>query len=358
MLKDSGLSVETLLKNSIKLLIEDVNVNSSFEAVAMEKRLNSIFAYLSIAPQISSHDASDLVTKACVPCLMKLSLREETDKLVIQCVSKLIVLLLQRCLHQTRLDMFSQLLLLAKATDIAVQGPLSGEKQDRRAMVDIRVLIHVLSLVFAQLDVSLLEADKESYHVSSQLFCCLLSYIQHADKTLCYQLCSSVLPYFIVSTTDGFSRLTSLWHLVVDARQNKVNIEMNAHDLALTVLCCFVDQFLGPSHGNETSMLLDLKTSSIFWSVIQDGLGHSDPLSRKRSLFLLQHSLKSVFSSQTSGDFATPEHMFWWKKQYGTELKTIWEATVLLLETLEEKQVFYFTLTKAPVVVSFNIGNF
>ena len=348
MLKESGLSVETLLKNSIKLLIEDVNVNSSFKAVAMEKRLNSIFAYLSTMPEISSHDASDLVSKACVPCLMKLSLREETDKLIIKCVSKILVFLLQKYLLQTRLDIFSQLLLLARATDIAVQGPLSGEKQDRRTMVDIRVLIHVFSLVFAQLDVSILEADKESRHVSSQLFYCLLLYIQHADKTLCYQLCSSVIPYFIVGTADGFDRLTSLWNLVVNAKQNRVNIEMNAHDLALTILCCFADQFLGSSHDNGTLMLLDLKTSSVFWSVVQDGLGHSDPLNRKRSSFLLQHSLKSVFS-KASSDFTTTEHMFWWKKQYDTELKTIWEVTVLLLETLEEKQVFYFIFIKGYV---------
>ena len=341
MLKESGVSVEILLKNSIKLLIEDVNIHSSFESAKIEKRFNSILAYLSTTTQISSDDSSDLVNKACVTCLMKLSPREQADKLVTQCISRILVLLLQKGLVQTRLEIFSQLLLLAKATDIAIQGPLSGEKQNRGTMVDVRVLVYLLSLVFAQIESTVSETDKEVHLVYSQLFKCLLSFLQHADKTLCYQLCSSVLSYFIVGTAEGLGRLTSLWNLVMDACQNNVNIEMNTLDLALTVLCCFVDQFLGSSRDNGTSLLLDLKTSSFFWSVIQDGLGHSDPLNRKRSSFLLQHSLKLVFSKRTSCDFTTSDHVFWWKKQYEAELKIIWEATVLLLETLEEKQVLY-----------------
>ena len=342
MLKESGVSVETLLKNSIRLSIEDAHADSSFDPVTIEKRFNSIFAYLSTIPQISGDDASDLVSKACVTCLMKLSPREQADKLVIQCISKILVLLLQKGMLQTRLDIFSQLLILTKATDIKIQGPLSGEKQNRGTTVDVSVLVYLLSLVFVQIETTAVsETDKENHGIHSQLFQCLLSFLQHADKTLCYQLCSSVLPYFIIGTAGGFGRLTSLWNLVMDACQNSINIEMNVLDLALTVLCCFVDQFLGSSCDDETSLLLDLKTSSFFWSIIQDGLGHSDPLNRKRSSFLLQRSLKSVFSKRTLCDLTTSNHVFWWKKQHEVELKTIWEATVLLLETLEEKQVFY-----------------
>lgn len=341
-LKESGVSVETLLKNSIRLSIEELNVGSSLEAAAIEKQFNSILAYLSTTLEISGDDASDLVSKACIPCLLRLSPREQTDKLIVQCVSKILVLLLQKCLLQARLDIFSQLLLLAKATDIAIQGPLSGEKQDKKSLVDVRVLVHLLSLVFPQIDTSVL-TDKGAHHILTQLFECLLSFLQHADKTLCYQLCSSVFPYFIVSMADGLDRLTSLWNLVTAAYQNSINIEMNSLDLALTVLCCFVNQFLGCSHDHTASILLDLKTSSFFWSVIQDGLGHSDPLNRKRSSFLLQQSLKSVLSMKTLDDFATSDNVFWWKAQYESELRAIWEATVLLLETLEEKQVFYLT---------------
>jgi len=339
-LKESGLPIETLLKKSIKLSIEDVNAGSSFETSTIEKRFNFVCVYLSAALQVADDDASDLVTKMCIPCLMKLSPREKADKLIVQRVSKILVLLLQKCLLQTKLEIFSQLLLVTKATDIATQGPLSGEKQDKKSMVDVKVLVHLLSLVFAQIDNSVLEADEET-HIPSQLFECLLSFLQHADKTLCYQLCSDILPYFIVGMTNGLERLTNLWNLVVAAYQNQINIEMNSLDMALTVLCCFTNQFVGYLHDNSTPMLLDLKPSSFFWSVIQNGLGHFDPLNRKRSLFLLQYSLKSVFSKEALYDFATSDHVFWWKMQHGSEFKEIWEATVLLLETLEEKQVFY-----------------
>ena len=339
-LKESGVSVEMLLNNAIRQSIEDLSVGSSFEAAKIEKRFNSILAYLSTAPLISSDNANELVSKACVPCLMRLSLREQTDKSIIQCLSKILSLLLQKCLLQTRLKILSQLLVLAKATDIAIQGPLSGEKQDKKSLVDVRVLVHLISLVFAQIDNSVLEADEEACHISSQLFECLLLFLHDADKALCYQLCSGILPHFIVRAASGLDRLTRLWNLVTAVYENNINIEMNPLDLALTVLCCFVGQFLGCSSDGTNSVLLELKTSSFFWSVIQDGLGHSDPLNRKRSSFLLQQSLKSVLSRNTY-EFTTSDNIFWWKAQYESELKAIWEATVLLLETLEEKQVFY-----------------
>lgn len=340
LLKKSGVSVETLLKNSIRLSIDDVTVDFNFEATTIEKRFNSIFTYLSTTPQIARDDANDLVTKAFIPCLMMLSPRQNVDKQIVRCVSKVLVLLLQKCLPETKLDTLSQLLLLAKATDIAIQGPLIGEKQDKKSTVDIRVLINLLSLVFTQIDSSLFETD-EAHDILSELFDCLLLFLQHTDKILCYQLCSSILPYFIVNTSNGLDKLTKLWNVVVGAYQNKINIEMNSLDLALTVLCCFVNQFLG-SHNDRIAILLNLKTSNFFWSVIQDGLGNSDPLNRKRSSFLLQHSIKSVLSKKTTdNNFATSDDVFWWKTQCELELKTIWEATVLLLETLEEKQVLY-----------------
>lgn len=339
-LKESGVSVEPLLKNSIRLSIEDLNVGSSFKAITIEKRFNSILAYLSTAPQVSSEDASNLVSKACIPCLMRLSPREQADKLIVQSISKILVLLLRKCLLQTKHEIFSQLLMLANATDIAVQGPLSGEKQDKKSTIDVRVLINLLSLVFAQIDTTVLKDNKEAHCIPSQLFECLLSFFQDADKTLCYQLCSSILPHFIVGNANSLDRLNSIWNLVTAAFHNNINIEMDSLDLALTVLCCFVDQFLGSLCSDRTSLLLDLKTNSFFWSVIQDGLGHSDPLNRKRSLFLLQHSLKSVLSRKTD-DFTTSDNVFWWKAHHESELKAIWEATVLLLETLEEKQVLY-----------------
>ena len=340
MLKESGVSVETLLKNSIRQSIEDLSVGSSFEAAKIGKRFNTILTYLSTTPQISSDDANDLVSKACVPCLMRLSIREQDDKSIIRCVSKIISLLLQKCMPQTRLEILSQFLVLTKATDIAVQGPLSGEKQDKKSLVDVRVLVHLISLVFAQIDInSVLEADERAGHISSQLFECLLLFLHDADKTLCYQLCSGILPHFIVRVANGLDRLACLWNLVTSAYQCDINIEMNPLDLALTVLCCFVNQFLGRSFDEKNSVLLELKTSSFFWSVIQDGLGHLDPLNRKRSSFLLQQSLQSVLSKNMK-DFTTSNSIFWWKAQYESELKAIWEATVLLLETLEEKQVF------------------
>ena len=335
LLQENGLSIETLLKKAVLSCTEDVNTTTGFEVATIENKFSAIIAYLTALPQISDEDGQNLLIKVCIPCLIKLSPTEEADKLVTQCVCKVFVYIFQKCSTQTKSFMLSQILALFKASNITTQGPLGGESAQK--MIDAGVLIQVLAVVFTQID---LPTDDELYLISSELFDCMLFYLQYVDKRLCYQLCSGVLPCFI-GTKDGQSKLSSLWTIAEGAYKNQISVEMNALHLVLTILCCFTHQFLGSSDDNKLLLLVDLRNSLVFWAVIQEGLGSSDPLNRKRSAYLLQCSLKSVSTSKTSDNFSTPDKVFWWDKKHESQLKKVWEAVVLLLETLEEKQVVY-----------------
>jgi len=337
LLTENGLSIENLLKKAVLSCNEDVNTATSFESSTLEKKFTAILTYLAALPEVSDEDGQSLLSKVCIPCLIKLSPTAATDKLVIQCVCKAFVHVFQKCPAQTKSFSLSQLLALSKASNITIQGPLGGESA-QKMMVDVGVLIHTLAVVFVQIDLSTMENDDELYGISSELFECILSYLQYVDKRLCYQLCSGVLPCFIVGTKDGQNRLSRLWSIAEGAYKNQINVEMVALHLILTILCCFAHQFLGSS-DDKSSLLVDLRTSSMFWAVVQEGLGSSDPLNRKRSAFLLQCSLKSVSTSKTLNDFSTSGKVFWWSKKHEAQLNEVWEAVVLLLETLEEKQV-------------------
>jgi len=343
LLKENGLSIEILLKKAVLSCIEDLNAAISFNPSAIEKKFTAILTYLNALPRVSDEDGQNLLSEVCMPCLIKLSPTEEANKLVIQWVCKVFVCIFQKCPTQTKSFMLLQLLALSKASNIATQGPLGGERV-QKLMIDAGVLIQVFVAVFTQIDLLRMENDDKLYHISSELFDCTLSYLQYVDKQLCYQLCSGVLPCFIVGAKDGQNRLTSLWNIAKGAYKNQINVEMNPLHLVLTVLCCFAHQFIGLSDDNRLSLLVDLRSSPVFWTVIQEGLGSSDPLNRKRSAFLLQCSLKSVSTSKITNDFSTSDQVFWWSKIHEPQLKEVWEAVVLLLETLEEKQVNLLTL--------------
>ena len=80
-----------------------------------------------------------------------------------------------------------------------------------------------------------------------------------------------------------------------------------------------------------------------FWNTIQSGLTDRDPLSRKRCRYLIERVLSFVKESEYQGHFCSEGKVFWWAnkedKQGIKEVEEVWEGLMLLLETLEEKQV-------------------
>lgn len=195
----------------------------------------------------------------------------------------------------------------------------------------------------------------------SELFEVLLKLVTNCEPGAHFFLiCSTLLPKFITTTIVGdtqLERLKRIWELIKSVHLNKTTVESNKMELVLTLLCCFHDVFIVHDDSSPFSSsfpanlfevtggraLLDLRKEDIFWAILQEGLTSSDPLSRKRCMYLLHCVLVSV--QKPGGDSISGERVssmnwvFWWEETNSKRLLAVWNDLVLVLETLEEKQV-------------------
>ena len=100
------------------------------------------------------------------------------------------------------------------------------------------------------------------------------------------------------------------------------------------ILCGLADFFFGPVNH---SLFLQAE----FWEIIQQGLVLNEPLTRKRSMYLLKRAL-DLLDKQPCDLLVLSEkgnHIFYWSCDKKDSLMSIWRDYVLLMETLDEKQV-------------------
>ena len=111
--------------------------------------------------------------------------------------------------------------------------------------------------------------------------------------------------------------------------------------LVFTVLCCLSDVFIGnvPGSPSPPPPACDLRWTEAFWAIVQEGLASTDLLTRKRSLHLTRKVLASLSHDQSLSHQASEQGTFWWCAQQQPSLLTLWTDLLLVLETLEEKQV-------------------
>ncbi len=195
----------------------------------------------------------------------------------------------------------------------------------------------------------------------------ILSVLKHSSLSLSYRIAGQVLPHIIQRSSLPSIMAERVWDFVCSIWSNLIRVETNSSDMVLTLLCCLHHLFISSSaslfsdsNGGYTVTLFDVRVKPIFWNIVQNALKDSNPLSRKRGMFLLHKALCSVNMSPTdtvsrNGNDSElgPDHIelgpghsegyvFWWggcNHKEHIEVQSIWECVVLLLETLEEKQV-------------------
>ena len=191
----------------------------------------------------------------------------------------------------------------------------------------------------------------------SELFEALLKLVINCDAgTHFFLICSTLLPMFIAGDHQ-LSRLEKIWDLIKSVHSNKTTVESSKMELVLTLLCCFHDVFIVHDDSSPFSTsfpadlfevtgshaLLDLRKEDSFWAIVQEGLTSPDPLSRKRCMYLLHCVLVSVQKTD-GGDgevhvVSSANWVFWWEAASTKRLLAVWNDLLLVLETLEEKQV-------------------
>lgn len=240
----------------------------------------------------------------------------------------------------------------------------SEESEDlhrKEVIVDPTILITILDHFLKRACPDRIEKTGFSL---SPLFDSALKLLQHCDLPVCYLLSTSLLPLLL--TTVHLERVDCVWQFVVQVRGQRLHINSLSFDLTLTLLCCFSDVFISYSHTSPFLSRLqgvplqdgkgpvrDLRAEPLFWSIVQEGLASPESLSRKRCMFLVQCVLASVrgagggeegvASVRGAGGgkegVASGGWVFWWSATSDEALRTVWDDLILILQTMEEKQV-------------------
>ena len=134
----------------------------------------------------------------------------------------------------------------------------------------------------------------------SSLFSLLLSLLDHSPTPVHHLVLSSLLPLFI--TPSHPHRLTAVWNMLQEVWSGQKIVELHPLAFSLSLLCCFSDIFISRDHTSpfisafpsalrDLCPLQDVRGEGVLWEVLLAGLHSSDPLDRKRAMYLLHRSV-------------------------------------------------------------------
>lgn len=167
-------------------------------------------------------------------------------------------------------------------------------------------------------------------------------------------------------------RLQILWEMVCEDFRRSVVLpssgvggSSSVSEKPYIVLCGLADFYFPVSKTSESlHKQMNLVNNKEFWAMIQSGLVQKNPVTRKRSLYLLKriidicenesetkipaensienHSENSLDKEHAASGMANSSDsgvVFLWNPELKTQLSKVWENFILLIETLNEKQV-------------------
>ena len=344
------------------------------------------------ADLLKGHIQESPPNEPCVPLADGYSLHEH--KSLLQCIDELLILLPQvddNCLLQLTKDVVCDVvhpylqivatsqdgvnltpsfrtlgsiisLMLRNGNIVTTIGPLILERFQNLldeflrghtystgapSLVKPNIVITLLAHVLRRADPTEIEKNGLSL---SPLFGRVLCLLKQADLQTCYLVSSSLLPLLITVQTSH-TRARQVWGFIADVHLRVICVNSQDFDLILALLCCLSDVFVFPSKCSPFLSLcqptllaacggpvLDLRVEVQFWQIVQEGLVSGDTFARKRAMYLLHLVLDSVRDGGVE-EVASAENLFWWSSEYRQELVTVWNDLVLVLETMEEKQV-------------------
>lgn len=290
--------------------------------------------------EVVKETGQDLVWRVCLPYLAQLfrdytSAQLEAVRVVAETVASL---LLSSCLPAE----VTAGILRDGITPLVVEERKGARNGGTEREVPVTAF---LCCLFSRAPPERLELVAVCAQELSSLFPHLLGLLESSQPSTCHRLATSLLPAFITPSCP--QRVAAVWRLIGDVFRQRRVVESRALGLALALLCCFSDVLIATdphspfSSGFPTGVadlcpLLDVRVESEFWVVVGEGLASSDPLDRKRGAYLLHRVLTSV---RGGGEVVSEGGEFWWSVECDSALGAVWEDLLLILDTMEEKQV-------------------
>ncbi|KAK3604397.1 hypothetical protein CHS0354_015531 [Potamilus streckersoni] len=217
-----------------------------------------------------------------------------------------------------------------------LEKPTTYDNVHNLEMMDIYSILELLLHVFTTCAMGDLATSEKFRGEVTQLLSRLSEALQVMDQDLVGNLAVPVIVKLLKFDEHTlFGNLASLWKQVQKIAED-TSVSNTKHFL---ILCGLANYFL-PDGGVHYG--LDLRTIREFWIIVQLGLPSKNPVNRKRAMYLLKRIVDiSEQSGAAVNDVPNGQDcpLFWWRKEHEIKLSKIWENFILLLETLEEKQV-------------------
>ena len=355
------------------------SLSSSDEAsIKDEKYIISLKTSFEKLPEKEKSEiANSVIVKTVLPILKQLATDEtsfDNQLLLISSTAEYVTILLPYASNDHIKQVFDQIF-----------EPLDGSPTNEQSKEDFPVDIHTLKNTSKKLSIALLYtlfSSCSDYNLNRTLqefvLAKLLISLRYSNNTHCYHISSLVLPS-LISGDHILVLANQVWRFITSVWCNETTIESRPLDLILTLLCCLVHIFIHfdlPLVQISSSLASNIQSSPdpvydvcrhrIFWDIIQSGLIDSDPFARKRCMFLLNQILQAVKIRTKNKGFVLhdEDYVFWWgsvdDKEWvewaETEAEKVWYDIILLLETLEEKQVCKNCLIKLLTLLSLSLS--
>ncbi|KAK3093846.1 hypothetical protein FSP39_020941 [Pinctada imbricata] len=353
--ESGALDVDKLVVDITDKLIQLYKNNKLFEPEFQQKLpfLSNIISSVNAkdALKVSLDNVLTIIRALAMPVLQKINplydSREDSMSTVVQMAALLVLCLnqtpvpnsmwvLQQCLRSMRYHIRES----AHVTNYA--------DHSRENILDIHCSLEILHCYAGTMDEKSesQEMNQRMDQVMDDLFIeCLNTVSEFSNKTVVAlaQLCITKL---LKKDPDKLLyRLTLTWEVI-----QRIWKENKNSDKLLMILCALSNHFF-PVSGTHCGIDLRAgKESGKFWQILQNGISHKNPLTRKRAMYLLKRitdicgTVGADVGSQpsrvkTNAESKEVSGVFWWRKSEQQQLCKIWEDFVMLIETLEEKQV-------------------
>ncbi len=194
-------------------------------------------------------------------------------------------------------------------------------KQPLDGLVAMEILRHVLSY----------QSTSGHYDKILEILC---ESMLHVDDKSVGKIIGTVIPQILKNTSQKEKCLEKIWGVALELFNQfgqKSYQTRGVHVLSerpILILTGLADWFF-PIQGDLVSKPITGQDS--FWTILQSGFYHGNPLTRKRSMYLLKRILDTTekLGRDLNTDHMTP--VFWWTNEKAAEFSALWHHFILLM---------------------------
>jgi hypothetical protein len=141
------------------------------------------------------------------------------------------------------------------------------------------------------------------------------------------QTLQSVIPKMLMYAAD-ITLLQKIWiHLTKRFKSDLSH--------AFQILCILA-QFYLPCVSQNVQISYNVAEENVFWKILQSGLTSTDPLVRKKAVYLMKRAVSGICHNNIPFTLHCSDAIFWWDPRHSSQ---VWEQFFLIIESLEEKQI-------------------